>query len=224
MELKDLYFAYHLLPLPREKAKCSGISSLDDAELLALILNTGSKSENVMDLSYRIMFEKGNIKNLSQCDIDAIKTYGIKDAKAYRLMAVFEICKRLIACQNNAIDSIEEAIEQSCIKNMNLSYENGVVLFLSRKKELIERIVFTDKLVNKLKIPVDEIINKAEKLDCQFILLLHNHPSDIAYPSQEDDEALVKLNESLSRYSAILLDSIIITKDSYFSYRKAKRI
>lgn len=217
------------LPLeenPREKALAYGIESLSNTELIALILRTGHKSESVIQLAQRLLKEIGGISQLTHMNYaDLINIKGIKKAKAIELLSIIEISQRL---KENVLteESLLAPVQiYHRMKNqmMMLKQEHFIVLCLDNKNRVIkEKTIFIGSL-NMSVVTPREVFKEAINVSSAKIVLLHNHPSGDASPSQEDiymTEQFVQLGEMMS---IEIIDHIIIGWNQFYSI-KAKQL
>lgn len=220
--LTSPYFEGTCILKPREHALKDGISSLSDEELLALILCTGTKKENVMILSKRFLDERGGLRGLFLNDYP-FGTNGIKDAKLFRILAVREIMKRIPLIKDEPLDNIEKVF--STVKNnfIGLKNECCLILYLDKNRCLLKKDVFSDANINHVHIPMDLIIKSCLLLDAKFIIQVHNHPSKSLTPSNEDIEFAKSLNDRLNINRVLFLDSLIVDEEKCLSLR-ANRI
>lgn len=210
---------------PREKAIANGIESLNNVELLALVLRTGNKEESVVQLAQRLLKEIGGMTQLSHINYaDLIAIKGIKKAKAIELLSIIEISKRLK----------EPGIHQSLlspqdiyqyIKNemMLLKQEHFVVLCLDNRNHVIKKKTIFIGSLNMSIVTPREVFKEAIGVSSAKMILVHNHPSGDAAPSQEDlhlTEQFIKLGEMMA---IEILDHIIVGWNQFYSV-KARRL
>lgn len=215
---KTIYFKGTNIEKPREKLFLKGANALSDAELLALLLNTGTKDENVVQLAGRMLNEKGGLKGLflNDCPLDM---KGIKESKISTILACKEILRRLPSKNYDVIDTSEKAYLKC--KNVFLGKESEVlvVLYLNRYKEFLYQENFDFCFSSKVIVPENNIYKTAIRLDASFVLLIHNHPSNDLTPSLSDIHFTTQLCRKLSYLQIMLLDSLIIGTNRYFSFR-----
>ena len=209
---------------PREKLIKNGAKKLTDIELLAIILSIGNKNESVIDLSKRLI-ETYGIKRLFDMNYDELKKInGIKEAKASKLMAIFEITRRILE-NNEKIIILSKAKEvYNYIKNdyLFLNYEMLTIIFLNKACKVIFKKSYDANFVTKAEIPFRKIILDAINSGCYGIIMVHNHPSGNVMPSKSDIEATKILADSLRPLDIVLLDHVIISSDKYFSIGENK--
>ena len=209
--------------LPREKALQYGITSLSNDELLALILKSACRKKNVFELAEEVIamahgFE--NLLSLTYEELTAIK--GIKKAKALEIMAILEIYKRL-----SKVDRIAEPQLSSPDKvvewlRFNLGFEDQeqfFVIYLNARNAIIKSEVLYKGNKNSANVSIDEILRKALLVKANSILVAHNHPSDVSEPSGADIDLTDKLSRACRLMSIPLIDHIIVSKSSYFSFK-----
>lgn len=208
---------------PREKLIKYGSKTLTNSELLAIILRTGNKKENVLNLSNKL-FEKYNLKSLSRVKITSLKNQlGIGDAKACQIMACFELGRRLSAFNDNQKPFIKTAkdIAKLFIPDMgSLEKEHFKGIYLdSRKRMIKQEIIFIGSL-NESVIHPREIFKIALDENAAAIILLHNHPSGDPNPSSFDIQITQELMKAGNLLGIEVLDHIIIGGKKYFSLRE----
>lgn len=211
------------LPLeenPREKALTYGIETLNNVELLALILRTGHKNESVIQLSQRLLTEIGGFANLSTVTYaDLIALKGIKQAKAIEILSIIEIAKRL-----KDVSSIEKPLLNPYdifgrVHNqlMFLKQEHFLLLCLDNKNKVIkEKTIFIGSL-NMSVVTPREVFKEAIAINSAKIVLVHNHPSGDALPSEEDllmTEQFQKLGQMMS---IEVIDHIVVGWNQFYS-------
>lgn len=208
---------------PREKLLKYGRENLSDSELLAIILKTGTKDCNVNELAIKTLKELNGIENLKYISFNALTSIkGIGKTKAIELLTLSELSKR--------INKKEDKKNKIRYTNSKLIYENNKYLFedkmqeyfyclyLNTKKELIERKLLFMGTLNRSVVHPREIFKEAYRLSASSIICIHNHPSGDPYPSKED----ILLTDSLIKIGVLngipVLDHIIISDNSYYSF------
>ena len=209
--------------MPREKALETGIASLSDTELLALIIKSAYKDKNVFELADEVIDAANgfsNLMSLSYEELVAIK--GIKEAKALEIMAILEISKRL-----SKVDHISEAELSNPGKvvewlRFNLGFasqEQFFVIYLNARSSIIRSEVMYKGNRNTATIGIDEILRKAILMKASYLIVAHNHPSDDVSPSRADIEVTEKLSAACKIVQIPLVDHIIVGRSSYFSFK-----
>jgi len=208
---------------PRERLIKYGVKTLTSSELLAIILRTGNKKENVIELSNKF-FKKYNLKSLSRLKISNLKKQlGVGDAKACQIIACFELGKRLSAFKEAKKPAIESAkdIAKLFIPEMNaLEKEHFIGIYLDSRKRIIKQeIIFVGSL-NESVVHPREIFKIALDENAAAIILLHNHPSGDPSPSSFDIEITKELIKAGDLLGIQVLDHIIIGGSKYVSLKE----
>ena len=207
----------------REKLIKNGSKTLSNSELLALILRTGNKRENVLSISNKL-FNKYNFKSLSRLSIGTLKKeLGIGDVKACQIVACFELGRRLSKFKEDKKRPIKNAkdIAKIFIPEMgSLKKEHFKGIYLdSRKKVIKEETIFIGSL-NESVIHPREIFKIALEENAASLILIHNHPSGNPKPSDQDIEITKELIRAGEILGIPVLDHIIIGNDKYVSLRE----
>ena len=214
------------LPLgdrPREKLIKNGPKTLSDSELLAIILRTGNKEENVLSLSNKL-FKRYNIKSLSRVGMNNLKKeLGVGEAKACQIIACFELGRRLARFRGDKKFSVKNAkdIARIFIPEMgSLKKEHFKGIYLDSRKRIIrEETVFIGSL-NESVIHPREIFEIALNENAAALILLHNHPSGDPKPSSEDIEITKELVKAGDILGIPVLDHIIVGSNRYVSLKE----
>ncbi len=206
---------------PREKAITYGIETLNNIELLALILRTGNKNENVIELASRLLNEIGGISKMNNVNYSFLTGLkGIKQAKAVELMAVIELSKRISSNISSDIRIHDPYHIFNYLKKiMFLKQEHFIVLCLDNQNKLIkEKTVFVGSL-NMSVVTPREVFKEAISMNSAKIALVHNHPSGHAIPSQEDIQITNNFIELGKMMSIEVIDHIIIGWNQFYSIK-----
>ena len=206
--------------LPREKLIKEGIKSLDDYELLALLLDTGTKEETVFDLSKRIINEFG-FRRLFKMNYDEIiKIKGIKSAKASKLLSCFEVTRRIISDEVNELKLNDAKALFKYIYPEYYLMENEIltVVYVDHNLCVIKKDKFSDNSKDMIKMPIKDIVKNALNIDAYGIFLVHNHPKGSLYPSDSDIKATLNLLNILNDMDIHLFDHLIISRGMYYSF------
>lgn len=208
---------------PREKLLKYGANNLTDEELLAIILGTGNKCEDVLELSKRILKDIGGIHGLLTCSVDefmAIK--GIKTAKATQISSVCEIYKRLTKPRNRKSRIKKPSDIASLVMNDIFFMDQEVFILItlnSKNNVLSKKEIFRGSLNSSLVHP-REVFKEALKDSAASIIVCHNHPSGDPTPSKEDINITKRIKECGKIMGIDLLDHIIIGDKSYISLKE----
>ena len=220
------YFRVKDLPedqRPREKAIRHGISILSDGELIALLLGTGTGKKNAVDLGNELIHTNKNLFELSRKSWKNLtKLNGIGSAKAVKLEAVFEISRRINSHSNGKRTKISGPDDVfSNFRHKIAHYEKEIlnVVVLNTRNEIICVEEISRGIVNSTAAHPREIFNKAIENLGTSIVLLHNHPSQDPSPSAADKSLTARVYDAGKILDIPLLDHVIITMDSYYSFK-----
>jgi DNA repair protein RadC len=208
---------------PREKLLYKGKNTLSDAELLAILIGSGSRNETAVDLCKRILKDKDfQLKRLSKMSIEELQTYkGIGEAKAITIVAALELGKRHGNADIPLFPKIKSSLDAySVLKPIYSDYahEEFWVLYLDNSNKVINRYQVSKGGMTSTVVD-SRIIFKKALLSCAVaIILSHNHPSGSLRPSEQDKALTNKIKEASAFMDIKLLDHIIVTDKSYFSF------
>lgn len=206
---------------PREKILNNGIEALSNEELLAVLLRVGNKEQSAIELASYIMQSIGNITKLKDLTITELcQIKGIKLGKAAVILASFELCKRAYSFIGNSISYRNSFdIYNLLFPLMSLeTQETFYVLFLNAKCQLIERKLMANGGINSVSVDVKVILKHALKLGAYAIVLAHNHPTGDVKPSRADIDITLKIKQCTTDLDIVLLDHLIIGKNTFFSF------
>ena len=210
---------------PREKLLALGVESLNNSELLAIILKTGARGENVVSMSNRILSEFGGLDGILNAGYDDItKIKGIKNSKASQILAIAELYRRF-----QTLRSQRQNFKVTCPGDLaellynEFGYNNQEVLkliMLNTKNMIIGmKDVFKGSLNSSIVHP-REIFSEALKRNSASIIVCHNHPSGDPTPSKEDVNITLRLVECSKIMGIDLIDHIIIGSNKYISLKE----
>ncbi len=208
---------------PREKLLNYGPESLTEAELLAILLRTGSKGMNVLDTSKALLDHFNGIRNLSRADWQALKIIpGIAKVKAITLEAVFELSKRIqMASMGDKIQitSPQDAFTFFSPRLRDLRHEQFIVAFLNNSKILTGYKKVSSGSSTATVVDPAEVVRQALLNHANSILLVHNHPSGYAKESAADINLTKRISNASELLGIPVDDHIIIAGDRYVSLR-----
>ena len=205
---------------PREKLMQYGPARLSNSELLAIILRSGKKGENVVDLSNKIL-KKFKAENLPAISFDDLKSFpGLGPAKACEILACFELGKRLLKGKVAGLYLKPEDVYRELRDIRGHKKEHFVIFFLDSRNQEIKREVISVGSLNASLVHPREVFEPAVKNLAAQVILAHNHPSGNPEPSEEDLEINKRLVEAGKILGIEVIDHIIITKDSFISFKE----
>ena len=207
---------------PRERLKKYGADALSTQELLALILKTGVKGESVMVTATRLLSKFGNIKRISEASLEELmEVPGIGLAKASQIKAAFELARRKDETSEKKVtiksSSDVEKVVKSQLKGKKKEY--FLVLSLDSRNNLINMSNVSVGTLNASLVHPREVFKEAIQSLAASIILVHNHPSGEAEPSEGDLQITKRLVEAGKIMSIEILDHIIIAGDNAFSFK-----
>ena len=209
---------------PREKLIYKGLASLSDAELLAILIGSGSTKESAVELSKKILKDcQNNLNILGKKTVNDLKTnyHGIGEAKAISIVASLELGRRRKLQDTEALNKI------SCSKDVcdlfqpvlgDLPHEEFWILMLNRSNKVIAQNKVSQGGISGTVIDVRLILKSAIDHLASSIILCHNHPSGNLQPSDADTKITKKMSEAGRIMDIPVLDHIIVTDNGYFSY------
>lgn len=208
---------------PREKLLLKGKSALSDAELIAILIGSGSRSESAVDLSKKILNSIDNSINklgkLSVLDLQKFK--GIGEAKAISIITALELGRRRRLEQALELPKITSSkavfsIMQPIIGE--LQHEEFWIIFLNNSNKVLYKQQSSKGGLTGTLVDVRLVFKKAIELYATAVILCHNHPSGKLQPSSADKLITTKLKNAGETLDIKVLDHLIITENAYFSF------
>lgn len=208
---------------PREKLYQKGPKDLTSAELLAIILGSGTKDLSALDLARKILeISNGNLDNLAKLEINelcAIK--GVGPAKAITIKAVLELGARRedrVSDLYPIITSPEDVYDYMYPMMRDLQTEEFWIILLKNSGKVIKRIQISNGGVSSVLVDVKVILRHAILNLATGIILIHNHPSGNLKPSKQDIHLTAKVLESARQMDISVRDHIIISSEGFYSF------
>lgn len=206
---------------PREKALLYGVETLSNAELIAVLVCTGNKNDDVLKLSQNIINDAGSLSNLSNYSIQELQKFnGIKKVKAMRIKVAFELHKRIEKERNQTklkVQSLSEVALFFKSSLVNVHQENLMLLLLNNSNEIISIKNLSIGSENSVLFSINNIISITLKMNASRLIIAHNHPSNNINPSNEDIERTNELKLLSSVVGIDFIDHLILTEYGYFS-------
>jgi len=209
---------------PREKLMQYGPEKLSNSELLAILLRSGKKGENVIEFANKILkrFSKDELPNLTFNDL---KDYsGLGPAKACEIVACFELGKRLLKDKKAEIYLKPKEIWEELKDLRDHKKEHFVIFYLDSRNQEIKREIISVGSLNANLVHPREVFEPAVRHLAAQIVLAHNHPSGDPEPSEDDLEITKRLTESGKILGIEIIDHIIITKTGFISFKEKNLI
>lgn len=205
---------------PREKLFKHGLSALSTSELLAVVLNTGTKREGVLEMCGRAIKDYGEGGIMSQKDPKALsKDLSIPIGKSLQIVACAELGRRFFQKNNSSFPAIRTAREvYEYVKDMhNLSKEHLRGIYLNAHYKIIHDEIISIGTVDVSIIHPREVFKPAIEHSAAALILVHNHPSGITSPSEADLSITSQIIKAGKFLGVDLIDHVIVTKDSFAS-------
>ena len=208
---------------PREKLLELGASALSDAELLAILIGSGTKNLSAVDLAKKILSDNNfNLNQLAKKTINELMQYeGIGMAKAITIAAALELSKRRIYQQDDEkikITSSNDAFKILCPYLCDLTYEVFYLLTLNNKNEVISIHKVAQGGINSLDVDLKVLFKKIILDNATGFVVAHNHPSGQLTYSQEDIKITNDIKNLSQLFNLRFLDHLIIIQNNYFSF------
>lgn len=208
---------------PREKLIQKGASSLSDAELLAILISSGTKDRSAVDLGRELLgMVNNNLNALGKLTIaDLKKLHGIGTARAVAIAAALELGRR------RKLAEVPEVPQIKCSRDVaeifqpllsDLLHEEFWILFLNRSNKVINRMKLSQGGISGTVTDVRIVMKKAIEYLASGIIVCHNHPSGNLNPSESDTKITQKIREAGNLMDIQLLDHLIISEKDYYSF------
>lgn len=208
---------------PREKLMLKGKSALSDAELIAILIGSGSRNESAVDLSKRILASvSNNLNALGKLSISQLTNFkGIGEAKAISIIAALELGRRRRA--EEAVELTKITSSKSIFEIMQpiigeLPHEEFWIVYLNNSNKVISKSQLSKGGITGTLVDVRLVFKTALEMGATGLILCHNHPSGTLIPSDADKQITRKLKSAGDSLEIKVLDHIIVTEVSYFSF------
>ncbi len=219
MKLKEL----NIEERPRERLIAKGSAALGNAELLAILLRTGSGNKNVLEMSHELLAAAGSLTELSAMSIDKMQAIGgIGKNKAATVTAAFELGRRFAAegsrspCR--AITNASQIFSMMFPILKGIDHEECWILYLNRANHILYKEKVSIGGLSSTTIDTNSILRKAIEKKADGIILVHNHPSGNPQPGKADVVETERLKKAAETFSISMLDHVIISDSGYYSF------
>ena len=214
---------------PREKLAALGADALTNAELLAILIGSGSENETSVSLMQRVLHDcDDNLSSLGKLSLHELTAYrGIGPAKAITIMAAMELGRRRAASRpadRPQITSSQSIYDLMAEKLRDLHTEECHVILLNNALRLIGTKCVSRGGLTGTTVDVRLVLREALLARATSMALCHNHPSGTLKPSRADDELTRRVSEAAAQVDLKLIDHLIITDGAYYSYNDEGRI
>lgn len=216
MKIKDL----PKIDRPREKLEKYGPEKLSNSELLAILLRTGGKGINVIELANKILKKFGG-NGLVKTNVKDLKnTFGLGSAKACEIVASLELGRRLLQNKQSALLLSPDDVWKELKDLRDHKKEHFVIFFLDSHNQEIKREIISIGTVNASLVHPREVFEPAIKNLAAQIIIAHNHPSGDNQPSPEDIVLTQRLIEAGKILGIEIIDHIIVSKNGFTSFKQ----
>ena len=208
---------------PREKLWHQGPTALSKAELMAILIGSGTSKESAVDLMKRILASVENsLQQLQQLPLEhLIKFRGIGKVKAEKIKAALELSRRLAEQKSDppiVLTQSKLVYEQMRYELALLRHEEFWVLYLNQSSKLLEKFRLSQGGITATVVDIRLALKRAFELGATALIIVHNHPSGNLTPSTDDRQLTSQFKQATSYVQLNLLDHIIISEKGYFSF------
>lgn len=214
---------------PRERMTSLGAEALSNAELLAILIGSGSKRESAVELMKRMLADcNNNLNTLGKMTIHELCTYnGIGEAKAISILAACELGKR------RQMETPEERPDLGTATRIynhmhpimqDLDVEEFWVLLLNQNYRLIKKVRISHGGITETAVDIRIVMKEAVLSNCTILAVCHNHPSGNLSPSRDDDNLTRNIKRACELMRIHFLDHVIITDGQYYSYHELGKV
>lgn len=214
---------------PREKLERLGPSALSDAELLGILIGSGSPGESAVDLMRRVLADcNNNLNTLGKMTVhDLTRYHGMGPAKAITILAACELGKRRQETdreQRADLGSATAIYNFMHHKLQDLDVEEFHVLLMNQAFKLIRHIPISHGGITETAVDVRVIMKQALLNNTTVLAVCHNHPSGSCQPGPQDDRVTQQIKNACDMMRIYFLDHVIVTDGRYYSYREEGRV
>lgn len=209
---------------PREKMLLKGAESLSNAELLAILINNGTRNKSAVDLAKELMGLMNNdlqrLGQLSVKEIVNLKVKGLGEAKALAIAAALEVGIRRGAVENKKeiIRNSKDVANYLKAQHQFKSHEVFIAIFLNQANKILHNEMLSEGGITGTVVDPRILLRKALEHNAVSIILCHNHPSGNLNPSQADKQLTNKIKDAAKLLDITVADHIIVSSEGYFSF------
>lgn len=216
MKIKDL----PKVDRPREKLEKYGPEKLKDQELMAILMGSGIKGTNVVELSKKILKIISNIGVGEVTIKELLEVRGLGKTKAGQIIACIELGRRLLKDKKSELLLSPEGVWNEMKDLRESKKEHFVVFYLDTRSQIIKREIISIGILNANMVHPREVFESAIRCSAAQIIISHNHPSGSAEPSDEDVEMSRQLIEAGKILDIEILDHVVVSKGEYKSLQE----
>ena len=225
MKIKDMFPDER----PREKLRLRGAKALGNAELLAILIGSGSGGKSAMEVAHDLLaLSGGRLTLLSAMPMERlIAQKGMGEVRAVTISAALELGRRTFeenAIQDKRAVTSPALVYQLMLPEMKgLDHEECWVIYLNRASYVLGKEMICSGSMESVLLDTGRILKKAIEKQCSHVILVHNHPQGDCRPSHADVGQTDRLRKALSAVEITLLDHIIVSEGAYFSFSEDQR-
>ena len=214
---------------PREKMMALGAEALSNAELLAILIGSGSTKESAVDLMKRVLNNcNNNLNTLGKKTIHDLCQYnGIGEAKAITILAACELGKRRqqeSPEERPKLDTATKIYNEMHPQMQDLDVEEFWVLLLNQNNRLIKKVRISHGGITETPVDIRIIIREAVLANATILAVCHNHPSGNLSPSKADEELTRSIRRACELMRITFMDHVIVTDGQYYSFHELGRL
>lgn len=206
---------------PREKLWRDGPASLTESELLAILIQTGTRGRSAVDLAREVLSSVASLRELSRKSVGDLMRIGLGRVRATGVVAAFELCRRLPQCEGKerlVIRSPDDVAALFAQKLRDLMQEEFWALLLTSAGTVLKEVRVSVGTLNSSLVHPRECFHAALTEKAASVIFIHNHPSGNPEPSQEDIAVTRQLAESGKILGIPVHDHLVIAGDAYMSF------
>ena len=213
---------------PREKLLSRGARSLSNAELLAILIGSGTGGKNVMEVAQELLAQaEGRLVLLSAMPLERMQDQkGLGKVRAVTIQAAMELGRRafeeIALLDKHSITSPELVYRLMLPSLKNLDHEECWALFLNRANFLIGKELVSSGSLESTPLDTQKIVRRGIEKQCRHVILVHNHPSGQPRPGEADIRQTERLRKALSLMGISLMDHIVVAEDAFYSFAEER--
>lgn len=213
---------------PREKLRLRGAKALSNAELLAILLGSGTGGKSVLEVAQELMKTAGGRLNLlGAMPLERLITQkGVGEVRAITLSAALELGRRTFEesaiADKRSLTSPEMVFQLMLPTLKNLDHEECWALFLNKANFLISKEMITSGSLESTLVDTARILKRAIEKQSSYVILVHNHPSGSPLPGPADIHQTACVKKALSSVGISLMDHVVVAEDSFFSFSEER--
>ncbi len=207
---------------PREKMITQGAAALSPAELLAILINTGTSSKSAIDLAKELLSKNDNslhlLSRMTLKDLQQVK--GIGPAKAVIIKAALELAvkKEAESFMRDAISSGKDVVAYLQKRLQHEHREHFIVIYLNKRNRVISHEIHSSGGISGTVVDIKLVMQKALEERASSLILCHNHPSGNTRPSNDDRSLTKKIQEAAKLFDIKVIDHLIVSDEGYYSF------